>query len=239
MWEKMLAHAEEFDFSNYPVDSRHRSAENPHLRGNTKRINVMKDEMGMAPILEYVGLRAKVYSLLVAPKVVAKMENFVPVKCKGANQPVFYHLPMLIYSQIRRFKILHFFKKTVSHFRCGKGGGQASDSPRAPAEVSDRNRQDARHVQSNHLQGSPRDHHQPNKGIAVRVEACACVCASACVRVRMLAHPHRSPPTAHAHPPPQVGLCSFDDKRFSRSSVQSSAFGNWRILEDESSGLLQ
>ena len=111
MWQKMLAHAEEFDFSNYPVDSRHRSAENPHLRGNTKRINVMKDEMGMAPILEYVGLRAKVYSLLVAPKVVAKMENFVPVKCKGANQPVFYHLPMLIYSQIRRFKILHFFKK--------------------------------------------------------------------------------------------------------------------------------
>ena len=85
MWQKMLAHADEFDFSNYPVDSRHRSAENPHLRGNTKRINVMKDEMSMAPILEYVGLRAKVYSLLVAPKVRAKMENFVPVKCKGGN----------------------------------------------------------------------------------------------------------------------------------------------------------
>ena len=86
----MLEHADKFDFSNYPVDSKHRSDLNPYLTENTKKINVMKDEMAMAPILEYCGLRAKVYSLHVADEVVAEMDNFVPVKCKGVCLPPVY-----------------------------------------------------------------------------------------------------------------------------------------------------
>ena len=80
----MLKHANEFDFTNFPAESKHQSLEhNPYLRENERKINVMKDEMGMAPILEYCGLRAKVYSLLVEDHVAAGIKDFVPVKCKG------------------------------------------------------------------------------------------------------------------------------------------------------------
>jgi hypothetical protein len=80
----MLAHASLFDFSNFPADSPHRSpVHNPLILHNTKRINLMKSEMGGHPILEYIGLRAKCYSLLLEPHVQAAMENFAPIKCKG------------------------------------------------------------------------------------------------------------------------------------------------------------
>ena len=115
MWQKMLMHADEFDFSNYPVDSKHRSAQNPYLRENTKKINVMKDEMGMAPILEYCGLRAKVYSLHVAPEVEAKMDNFVPVKCKGVIVcKIYYIKKFTIYKiYLNLLYKIYFIKYTV------------------------------------------------------------------------------------------------------------------------------
>ena len=139
----MLDHADVFDFSNYLAESNHRSAQNPYLRENTKKINVMKDEMGMAPILEYVGLRAKVYSLHVADEVVAEMDNFVPVKWKGVCHAVYTKIFVFFFAKISLYNWLPDFWRYIFFFRCSKVSRETPDPPSTSAEIPDSHRQKA------------------------------------------------------------------------------------------------
>ena len=53
----MFERKEEFDFSDYPKDSQF------HDPTNKKVIGKMKDETAFVPIVEFVGLRSKMYSI--------------------------------------------------------------------------------------------------------------------------------------------------------------------------------
>ena len=57
IYDVMKDNSEEFDFSNYPYDHECFSVANKKVLGK------FKDETASAPIIEFIGLRAKCYSI--------------------------------------------------------------------------------------------------------------------------------------------------------------------------------
>ena len=74
VYHDMFERKEEFDFSDYPKESKF------HDPTNKKVIGKMKDETASVPIVEFVGLRSKMYSF--------KTEEHECKKAKGINKGV-------------------------------------------------------------------------------------------------------------------------------------------------------
>ena len=74
IYEDMHADRQLFDFSDYPKESKYFNDENKKIIGK------FKDETAMKPIIEFVGLRSKMYSI--------KTENSESKKAKGIKKNV-------------------------------------------------------------------------------------------------------------------------------------------------------
>merc|ERR1712224_1153092 len=61
VYDAIRGNSEWFDFSNYPQT--HRNFDD---KGNHLKPGVFKDEMAGVPIKEFIGLRSKMYSILVS-----------------------------------------------------------------------------------------------------------------------------------------------------------------------------
>ena len=67
MYTDMSQMIDEFDTSNYPV-------EHPlYSKANAKVLGKFKDETASVPPIEFIGLKSKMYSLLVTPNDPAKL----------------------------------------------------------------------------------------------------------------------------------------------------------------------
>ena len=58
VYEQCFKHKHLFDFSGYPVDSKYHDSLNKNVLGK------MKDELNGIKIVEFVGLKSKMYSLI-------------------------------------------------------------------------------------------------------------------------------------------------------------------------------
>ena len=100
VYTDMLRRADLFDFSNYP-------ANHPNYSTNNKKvIGKMKDELGGAPMTEFVGLRAKLYAFCYRD---GEEEREIK-KCKGVGRAAVKH--ELLFQHYKRC-LLHQEKKSV------------------------------------------------------------------------------------------------------------------------------